>query len=124
MLRAAVTSRGTTGDPDGMSRLLTSATSAFTAAAECGRTAGTGTTTHAPSAVEAADLDRVCGIDGFRLPRARGPNGQPVTAQVSGSLTQDLRPLDASERAATHVPAAQEFAATFGGAARTALRCG
>ncbi|GAA2324586.1 hypothetical protein OKJ48_01130 [Streptomyces kunmingensis] len=90
VLRAAVTGRDTAGDADAMGRLLTSATPALSAASYCGEPADADTTTDAPSAAEPSDLDRVCGISGFRLPRAQGPKGQQVTAEVTGSLPKGL----------------------------------
>ncbi|MFI7386069.1 hypothetical protein [Streptomyces sp. NPDC049813] len=92
VLRAAVTSRDAAGDAAGMGRLLTGASGALADAADCaapGDAAGTARDT-APAAVRAADLDKVCGISGFRLPEARGPKGRRITEQVTGTLRQGL----------------------------------
>ncbi|MGW8066420.1 hypothetical protein ACVV2G_30100 [Streptomyces ziwulingensis] len=88
VVRAAITGEGSPGDADGLGGLLASAARSLSTAEDCGASGPTGGETRhtAPSPVRQADLDEVCGIDGFRLPNAQGPDGQSVEQRTSGSL--------------------------------------
>lgn len=85
-LSASVDGRGGPGDTDGMGRFLASAARELMKASDCAAP-GYGDTadrTSAPSGERAADMARVCGIEGFRLDGLRGPKGERVTERIIG----------------------------------------
>ncbi|MFE0424201.1 hypothetical protein [Streptomyces sp. NPDC058953] len=92
VVSAAIPGRGESGDADGMGRLLSAAARGLTDVSDCAAP-GYGDTadrTSAPSSAKAADLDKVCGIEGFRLTDARGPRGERVTERITGEPAHGL----------------------------------
>ncbi|MGW5096085.1 hypothetical protein ACWEQ1_05600 [Streptomyces nodosus] len=93
VLHAAVTEGTSEGDAAGIGRLLASASQALTSGPDgCGTANSATTTTHylAPSVLHDSDLDKVCGIPGFRLGKVTGPTGQKMQEQTTGTPAEGL----------------------------------
>ncbi|UYQ63378.1 hypothetical protein [Streptomyces peucetius] len=92
VVRAAITTGDSGGDSEGMGRLLISASKAISSgSADCSAPGHNEPTRHlSPSAEEAADLANLCGVPGFRLKAVKGPKGERVMNQMTGSLRDGL----------------------------------
>lgn len=92
VVRAAVMTRDSGGDAEGMGRLLVSASKAIASgSADCAAPGHNEPTRHlSPSTEKAADLANLCGVPGFRLGAVKRPKGEQVMNQVTGSLRNGL----------------------------------
>ncbi|MFI6344315.1 hypothetical protein [Streptomyces sp. NPDC050560] len=89
-LTADITEGGPAEHPADLGRLLTAAGQRLSGESCDGSGKHPATRDTAPAPERAADLGRVCGIDGFALRGVRGPKGEPVRESVTGTAERGL----------------------------------